>query len=662
VRFNVWRDVRQRTKVLREIVVPGAVILGLIFMLRLSGLLQVQEWMAFDSFSRSCPSEQGNSSVVVVGIDEADLSHVGGYPIPDRDLAIALKNLQAYHPSVIGLDLFRDTPVEPGHAELVEALQTMPNLIGTEVALNAKPTLNIKPPSSLPPERVGFVDAVVDADGKLRRSLLVSSTSDGEMKYSLTFRLAQTHLAKHGVTFNLGDRLSAPLRFGTAELPRFQSNSGGYVQADAKGNQLLLNFCGTQKMVRSLSLKDVLENNVPPDWIRDRVVMIGMTASSIKDIFFTAALREPLNARLSEAQMSVNQIQMPANQVIYGVEAHAYTVHQIIDAVLTHHPLIISWAEPWEYLWIGAWGVGGLALGIVLQSPWKSLTSLAISSLVLMMLCHMLLQVMGWWLPLVPTLLALCGCGLSASFFDRNLRFELEYRRLAIERTYEAVHNGPLQHLAVILRSLGEENHSSARLEQQLWLLNEELRRIFEYMRQEVSKKYTRLYLRGDLVLDLKAPISELLYQVYNHTRAEKLPGLDTIRTFVPPNFAPLTLRRYRLEQKRGLCLFLHEALFNVGKHANGATRLDVMCAVEAGWFVLRIIDNGSGLNPGSGRPNEGQGTLQAREIARELRGHFSRRSNNPQGTICELIWRRRSRWRGLLKARGLPKSASPLP
>jgi CHASE2 domain-containing sensor protein len=50
-------------------------------------------------------------------------------------------------------------------------------------------------------------------------------------------------------------------------------------------------------------------------------------------------------------------MQMPANQVIYGVEAaHAYTVHQtytvhqIIDAVLTQHLLITSWAVSWEYL------------------------------------------------------------------------------------------------------------------------------------------------------------------------------------------------------------------------------------------------------------------------------------------------------------------------
>jgi CHASE2 domain-containing sensor protein len=642
-------------------VAPGTIILGVIILVRLSGLLQVQEWMAFDSFSRSCPSQGRESSVVIVGIDEADLSFVGGYPIPDQALATALRNLQGYRPSAIALDLVRDQPVEPGHSALVQALQTMPNLVGAEVAFNVNPTLNVKPPPGLPPERVGFTDVIVDGDGKLRRSLLARSTSNGEMKDSLILRLAQIHLAKHGITFNLDnskpveDPVSHSLQFRATVLTHFEPNTGGYVQADAKGNQLLLNFCGTSKVVRSLPLKDVLQKNVAPEWIQDHVVLIGMIASSIRDIFFTAALQEPLNPHPA-------QLQMPANQVIYRVEAHAQTVHQIINAVLKQHPFVTSWADPWEYLWIGAWGFLGLAFGLVLQSPWKSLLSLAIASLALIMICHMMLQTKGLWLPLVPTLLALCSCGLSASLFDRNLRFELEYRRMAIERTYEAVHNGPLQYLAVILRSLDEEKASSVRLEQQLWLLNEELRRIFEYMRQEVSTKSTRLYLRGDLVLDLNAPISELLYQVYNHTRAEKLPGLNTIRTFVPPNFEPLASRRYRLEQKRGLCLFLHEALFNVGKHANGATRLDVVCAVDADWYVLRIIDNGCGLDPCSSQLNEGQGTLQARAIARELRGRFSRRPSYPQGTVCELTWHQGRNWCRWLQRRFVPKSANLLP
>jgi CHASE2 domain-containing sensor protein len=666
VAFNFWQMVRRRSRMWREVLILGAVILGLTVLIRMSGFLQVQEWMVLDSFSHACPSAQGISPVVIVGIDEMDLSFVGGYPVPDRTLAVALKNLQAYQPSAIALDLFRDMPVEPGHAALVQALRSIPNVIGSEVALNKKEMLNIRPFPSFPSERVGFVDAVVDADGRLRRSILAGSNLAGELKYSLVLKLAQTHLASHGIfltpdNLQSGDRASPSLRFGSTALPRFQPNSGGYINADASGTQLLLNFCGTQKMVRSISLRDVLEKKINPDWIQNHVVLIGMTASSIKDIFFTSALQETMNSRLAQSQMPMNQVQMPANQVIYAVEAHAYAVHQIIDAVLNQSPLITSWAEPWEYLWIIAWGCSGLALGVLFRSPWKSLLSLVIASLILTMLCHLLLQMMGWWLPLVPALLTLCGCGLSASFFDRNLRFELEYRRLAIERTYEAVHNGPLQHLAVILRSLEEEHQSPTRLEQQLWLLNEEMRRIFEHMRQEVSTQYARLYLRGDLVLDLEAPIAELLYQVYNHTRAEELPGLTAIQTFIPPNFGVLKTNQYGMEQKRGLCLFLHEALFNVGKHAIGATRLDVVCTEESGWYVLRVIDNG--LEQETSRQiRDGQGTLQAKAIARGLNGYFSRYTHTPHGVVCELTWRKQRNWRKWLRSLFLPKSATPMP
>lgn len=641
---NFWRNARQRARLLREIVLPGAIILSLVVVVRLSGFLQVQEWMAFDFLSHYCPSRREAISIVVVGIDEVDLQLVGGYPIRDRDLATALTILHSYRPSVIGLDLFRDVPIEPGHAALLQAFQTIPNLVGTEVVLNAEPSLNVKPPPNLPPERIGFADVIVDADGKLRRAILASPTWDGDVKYSLPLRLAQIYLARRGVPFQHGDRASAPLQFGNTELPRFRPNSGGYIQADANGNQLILNFCSSQGMIRVFSLRDVLQKNISAELIRDQVVIIGMTASSIKDIFFTSALRETLSSRLFNIPMS-------ANQLIYGVEAHAYTVGQIIDTVLYRIPLIRYLSEVWEYAWIIVWGMIGIVLGISLQSPWKTLVSLVITGLFLTLICHMVLIMMGLWLPIVPTLLTLGGAGLITSFFDRDLRFELDQRRLTIERTYEAVHNGPLQHLAVILRSLGEAELSPEQLRQQLRLLNDDLRQIFEYMRHDLSSQYTRLYLRGDLVLDLQAPVTELLYQVYNHTRAEQLPGFNTIRTFIPPNFELLKSRHYSLEQKRGLCLFLHEALFNVGKHAGGATRLDVMCAVESGWYVLRVIDNGPGIYQAPSKLHEGQGTLQAKAIAADLRGRFARRPNHPQGTICELTWWMRRNWLKELKA-----------
>jgi CHASE2 domain-containing sensor protein len=638
-----WQAMRQRLQIIREVVLPTSFVIVAVIGIRWVGLLQIHEWMLFDYFSRLCPAASQEAQVVIVGIDEIDLAQVGSYPVSDRVLAQALQNLAAKNPSVIGLNLFRNLPVEPGHADFAALIPQLSNLVGTEVALNADSALNVKPAPAIPPERVGFADVMVDADGRLRRALLASPNWEGTVKYSLALRLAQLHLTKQGIEFQHGRKSSDPLRFGSVALPRFQANSGGYVRADANGNQMILNFCGNSEKLPVLSLRDVLSNNFSADVVQNRVVLMGMTASSVKDIFFTSALQETMLSRSTHSGM-----QMPPEQLIYGVEVNAQTVHQIVSAVLQNRTFIHVVNEFWEYVWIVVWGWIGVAISIVLQSPWKSVLGVTVATGTLLGGCFLLLSMVGLWLPTVPAILALCGAGLVTAFFDRDLRFELVQRRQAIEHTYEAVHNGPLQQLAVVLRSLGDRELSPQHIDQQLRSLNEDLRSIFERMRQEVSVQSEQFYLRGDFVLDLRAPLPELLYQVYNHTRGEDLPGFELIRTFIPPNFEPLKSSCQSLQDRRGLCLFLQEALFNVGKHAIGATRLDIRCFVEGKWYCLQIIDNGSGI--ATNDLQEGQGSRQAHTIAAQLRGQFARYGAESQGTICELRWQVRRPWLQLIK------------
>ncbi|MEO0949635.1 MAG: ATP-binding protein, partial [Cyanobacteria bacterium J06641_5] len=122
----------------------------------------------------------------------------------------------------------------------------------------------------------------------------------------------------------------------------------------------------------------------------------------------------------------------------------------------------------------------------------------------------------------------------------------------------------------------------------------------------------------------------------------------------IMPDFAPLESALLTLNQKRGLILFLQEALCNVGKHALDTTQIEVICSHEAGYHGLRISDNGCGL-PVTERQLDlnldcshsqaqlsGQGTYQAELIAQQLAGSFQRRANSPQGIICELIWPQR--------------------
>lgn len=642
MKASFWEKIQQQARGWREVLLPGAFIVGFVILARLSGVLETPELIAFDELIRLRPSVIPTSRIVIVEIDEADLKRVGSFPIADRDLLQALKILQECRPRVIGIALLRDTPVENDRDSLVQAFNDMPNIIGTEAVLNRNESLNVRSPNvkplELPPERVGFTDLIIDNDGKIRRGVLASQTWQGELKYSFPMRLAQAYLSTEGIAFKHGTRISNPIEFGSTQLPRFRANSGGYIRANANDYQMLLNFSTGDRAFRSITLTEILERKFDPTWIRDRIAIVGMTTGSIQDTFITNSVRSTLlSAKNKNNSFSFN--------LISRVEVHAHTTSQIVESAFGTRSLIQVFSDIREYLWIAFWGLLGIACSIIFRSVWKTLVSLIITGIILISISY-LFMVFCWWIPLVPTLLSLYGTGFIAAFFNRDLRFLLEQRRITIEHTYDAVHNGPLQQLAVILRSLGERDLSTEWLRSQLQELNQEIRSIYESMRQKTLTYGNSLYLNGNLLLDLKTSIADLLYQVYDRTLDREFPGFATIRTYIPPDFKPLERCYLNSTQKRGLCLFLEEALCNVGKHAIGTTRLDVTCTKEAGWYSIQIIDNGVGMGSIShSRLSKQRGTKQAQELARQLRGKFHRRQNFPQGTICELTWRESKFW-----------------
>ncbi|MEO1373505.1 MAG: CHASE2 domain-containing protein [Cyanobacteria bacterium J06635_10] len=634
---NLWRKVRQQAKLAREVILPGSVIIGLVLIVRLTGFLQLYEWMALDYVSRNCFPNDIPPRITIVSIDETDLRMLGGFPIADGELAKALRIVNEFKPRVIGIDIFRDLPVGENNNLLIQAFKEIPNIVGIEVALNQEESLNVLPAPSLPPQRIGFADIIVDSDGKLRRSILANRDWDGKLKYSFVTQLARIYLSSLGFDFQHGDRVKNPIKFGSVEIPPFQTNTGGYVNADANGNQMLINFCSSQKLFTNISLRDIFARKFSPNIIRNRAVIFGMTAASTKNTLITSSLKYTLFSSIT------GQLKSMPNQLIYGVEIHAHALRQILSTVLDKPILLNTWSNFGEYVWIVIWGIIGACLSVILKSPYKSVLSVAIICIVHIIMFYFFLTC-GWWLPAVPTCLVFSLAGLTTSFFDRGLRAELKQRRDTIERIYEAVHNGPLQSLAVILRS-SEEDFQVERLKEQLQNLNRELRNIFEYLQQQAMNQTSSLYLQNNLFIDLQSPISELLYQVYDQTLNHQLPGFSSLQTYISPYFDCLNDRHFDIEKKRGLCLFLQEALYNVGKHANNATRLDVFCLSRGNFYVLRIIDNGdTTINPPQ-ILHEGQGTRQAKALAKQLGGKFQRRKNTHQGTISELIWRKKKRW-----------------
>jgi CHASE2 domain-containing sensor protein len=612
----------------------GVVVIGLIMSARLSGLLQFFEWISLDYFLRQLPEESNHKGavddrIVIIGINDRDIRQIGNYPIPDADMARLLRQLQTYAPAVIGLDIFRDIPVEPGYQERVAVFKEIKNLIAIEKVL---PPDRIPPPSELSSQQVGFSDVFFDADGQVRRSLLgmYRDKTKKEYVFSLSLRLAEAYLATREIFLENGISDPHAMRFNQTELPRFLANTGGYVNANVEGVQILLNYRRGKQRFRTFSFEDILNQKVAPDLLRDRIVIVGITADSINDFLNTAAI-----AQLNPPGM------------MRGVEFHAHATSQIISAVLEGRPLLKTFPDRLEYLWILGWGLLAIPLGNLTQSAIKNLFGALLASCVLLGISYVLLWIGGWWLPVVPAWIVFVINGVAYTTYyqnERALKSQVNERQQAIDETFTAIHNGPLQSLAGILRQVRYQDDLPEQLLLELEDLNREIRDIGDRLKLEpaASGDFFQEYLipreirvgSGKLV-SLRLPLHELFRNVFDETiKRPNFPNFKKIKAKVV-EFELVETRHLSLKQKQKLCEFLEEALCNVGKHAEGATRLIVTGKASKGYYTLSIKDNGVGISSGY----EGRGTKQFRSLEKLLGGKFKREPLHPKGTLCAFTW-----------------------
>ena len=223
-------------------------------------------------------------------------------------------------------------------------------------------------------------------------------------------------------------------------------------------------------------------------------------------------------------------------------------------------------------------------------------------------------------------------------------------RQKALEQAFTQIHNGPLQTLALLQRDVQTEQISPTEFLQRLNSLNSEIRAVGHSLTDEsntVSKSVSSpetlasatfencLRLGEGTSIDLNLPLHNLLHEVYSLTLKRNMTYFQTIGVKVR-NFAPITQPSLTLEMKRDLCLWLEEALCNVGKHARGVTRIVVTGEERGDNYILKVQDNGCGLKPGK----EQQGTKHSHLLAKRLGGKFRRESLPKGGVICELSWK----------------------
>ncbi|AFZ61378.1 CHASE2 domain-containing protein [Anabaena cylindrica FACHB-243] len=425
-----------------SLLIPSLIINGVIALLmiiiRFYGGLQFLELPAFDHLMRMrhlVVNEGVDTKILLVTITEEDLIYQNenkirldkNESISDQALDILLAKLNQYQPRVIGLDIYRENPINPQYINLIKNFQK-DNFVG--VCLIAKQETDGigKPPSiSNVQDNLGFTNFLVDDHNKLpkyvRRQLFGQPRNKKcETYLALSFQLAYHYLAKEPKLLNSGnnpDNLELD-EFIVKKLGRrVEINAGGYklpIQ-EIGGGQILLNYRITKKIAEEVHLREILSglsDNQLSDLVKDKIVLIGTTApESFQD-----------------------QLLTPIDEKMPGVKIHAHQVSQILSTVLDNRHTLWWWPEEIEIIWITTWIFAG-GSGFYY---WRSLRYHLLNNIVVIIVlygsCYIIL-LQGGWIPFVPSLIGLLLSGVTIPLYVLVIKNNLQTQFLQRIQNHE---------------------------------------------------------------------------------------------------------------------------------------------------------------------------------------------------------------------------------
>ena len=363
-----------------------------------SGILQGLELRAFDQLLLKRPAIEIDNRIVIIGETEPDIRRFG-HPLSDKVLADALQPIENAGARVIGVDKYRDVPVVPGTEKLKNVLQKNTNIVWIFFASDSNQNF-IPAPAILEnnPEITGFNNVVEDSDGVSRRGLLFLDMNDNSY-YSFPLLLTLHYLA--GEHISAGSDEQGNLSLNDISLKQIDSNFGAYIGMDAGGYKIMLDYPGLPQSFRFFTLSELLDNQIPADALKDKIVLIGGTAPS-----------------LSDYRLLPNQMKR------YGVENHAYFVSQLLNTAIKQKPPLQAWSNSYELLWLLSWCLIGAFTGFKRGGLLRLFLLVVIESTILIGSNIALLN-QGWWIPLVaPTLGWTSSLAISVLYFSSQERAE----------------------------------------------------------------------------------------------------------------------------------------------------------------------------------------------------------------------------------------------
>ena len=297
------------------VAVGGCTFLGL------SGVSQNIDLLIFDSLKTRFPKKYlYDSPSIVVGISESDIEKYG-WPIDDKYLLQTIQKLDKAESSSIVLDLYRNVGVGEGAKSLANYSRSNKKVISIFNVAESIPSI-----PKFPLNRMAFNDMPIDTDNVMRRDLVGVDRKKynlSEEFVSVPMRMIEIRQLLNKKNFDLEDK------FYKKEIPLIKNFSGGYTNVDANGFQIFINY-PEKNYIPIYSLGDILEDKISSEKLKNKMVVIGATAPSLKDVFAIPSSRFETDSK---------------SLLISGAEIHAHRANQLLE-LQNNSPLKINTINP----------------------------------------------------------------------------------------------------------------------------------------------------------------------------------------------------------------------------------------------------------------------------------------------------------------------------
>lgn len=379
------------------------------------------------------------ADIVILAIDDRAVAAAGQWPLPRGLLADMVDRLRAAGARVLAFDLMLTergpggdvTTLSPGDAQLVEALAATPRAVlpfaftfraedsaptrqaaarridhaalriietpaGEAGRLSLSPSGVLAPFAQLPGDAaMGHVNVVLDRDGALRFLQAVIPFGD-RLFPALSVEAVRLHrgLARDDVAVTFGQGL----RMGERLFP-------------ADGDmRLALNYYGPERHFPTLSLAALMQDEVRPESLRGKLVLIGAAATGVGDTFTT-----------------------PFSRILPGVEVFATASANLLDG------RFLERSDRTALVDLAAILAGVLLVTVVAHGRSPALAALGAAATLLLWLAltQLLFAAFGWWVsvsfPAIAIALATLSLGLARTLRDNRSmrRARLRARNLA---------------------------------------------------------------------------------------------------------------------------------------------------------------------------------------------------------------------------------------